>query len=200
MKKASKVFLILAGVMGVFVTIAMAVLAFYLFFGGVVFTVYSILGLTGVIESGGDSGVFASYLIISVALFVFSAIAAIGAFLGLLSTIFAFIACKKKSKLAIHIISIVLTAFTAVCGFAFYWYGLVYLIVFVLLWFLIIVMMLTPVFWLGLSFILAGFGSGLFALLAIVGNVFGIIAISKQKKLEAQEEQQIEQQEEAKAE
>lgn len=197
MKKASKVLLIISGIFNVIVTLAFfgMVLLFCFAFVAVLFA--QIVGIVSLMVQSANlaEGELPNVLTRIIPIVAYSILGLIeisiiivvlgfGGITSLLATIFNFKGVKKNSKKSTHILGIVFSTLTALTGILWLLSGVYALIILLLLWFVILILLLTPVGWAYIGFVIISFGSILVFILAIIGNIFGLIAIAKKKKEE----------------
>ena len=193
MKKASKIFLIFSGILGIFITIAMAFLvAFYAFSflaSSITVIVLTIVNIAvNASEFDATQLLPLVYLIpLTIGSITFIVVFGCGAIFSLLVTIFSFIGLKKKSKTAINVLDIVFTVLTTCIGLPYILSGIYCLIILLVLFMVSWILFLTPIGWLYLAFIIISLGSLLLLIFSILGNVFAIVARSKEKKIEQEE-------------
>lgn len=177
MKKASKLLHIFAGIIGIFVTLALAVICVYYFLCIPAGIVLLILYFTGIV--GGESALVSGiiYPIFGLLGLIPSLLFVLSSFIG---TVLAFVGIKNNK--VINIINIVFGVF-AIGPFLFnLLFAVLFALYFIILILLILLIMLTPYGWIGLSFIIGSFGSLLFMILSILSGVFGLLASRKKKE------------------
>ena len=199
MKKASRVLLIISGIFGILISLAFLYLSAFLVLGYVVETGVGIFveirQLTTVTTA---EEVFASLFSAMLAfgipgaiIILFAGVTFIGFLFILLGAIFTLVASKKNSKKAHHIMSIVFNTLGTIAGLPFLYLGCLYTLYFIVLFIVVIILLLTPIGWLYVSIIAVSLGSILLFNIMLLGNIFGFIAIAKQKKQEELESQEI---------
>ena len=183
MKKASKVFHVLASAFGVLVTLALAIIivaSIISIIGGIVMVVISFVSTPASAEESYSAGLLIGGIALAISGVVLTIMTTFFMILLLVGTIFAFIGIKKDKK-AIYIINIIfggLAAFPFMAYLPLGLYAIVYLILYLVI---IIIIFLTPIGWILLSYVIASFGSLLFLVFSILGGVFGIITEKKEK-------------------
>ena len=197
MKKVSRVFLIIGGIFGILFSLYFAAaVGVYLLGGtglGITGLVYCIMGLFSVSSGGGDGtmsqlmGGGAMFIIYGAIVGIVGSIVFGIAFLStLLSGVFGLVALSRKK--AMNIVSIVFTALS------FGWVlmltpAAIYLAVYMLiLWFVFLILALTPIAWIYLGFLLLVVLGWLSVIFIILGNIFGLISIHKDRQAEIIEE------------
>ena len=206
--KAKKVLLILAGIFGILASLGMLVAGLsYSFLGfaySIGFIAYGIAMITQ-ISSGnsivindqvleGDQGVAMmigivafAVILISIVFFFLSGPGYLGFIFLLVGSILAFTASGKKKK-GTHIASIIFSSLSIIPALSYFMMAWIYTMLFVV----VLLLLITPVGWLGLGLIVGFWGTGLAFILSILGNIFGLVGIKKEKQLQ---EQQVEIQE-----
>lgn len=183
MKKAKTVFQILASVIGVLVTLALAVIivvSFLSIIGGIVMVVISFVSTPASAEESYSVGLLISGIALALSGVVLVIMTTFFAILSLVGTILAFVGIKKKTK-GISIANIIfggLAAFPFMAYLPLGLYAIVYLILYLLI---IVIIFLTPIGWILLSYVIASFGSLLFLIFSILAGVFEIITEKKEK-------------------
>ena len=208
LQKAKKVLLILAGIFGLLAALGMLVAGLtYSLIGAAYFigvTIYGIISMVQISKGStviindqpyeGSEGIAALLMMIIIILIIiviaFTCLSLpgyLGFILLLIGAILAFIGSKKNKK-GTHIASIIFSSLAlgpAISYFSMAWVYTCLAIVVLLLFF-------TPAGWLGAGLIVGFWGTLLTFILSLLGNIFGLVAIRKEKQLE---EQQVEIQE-----
>lgn len=199
MKTASKVLLIISGVLGILISIAFLFLSAIFGIGYIAETVaglflevrqLTILSSFDEVSTSLISGLIAFGIGgLVILLFLFDLI--IGFLFTLLGSIFSLVSCKKKSKKAFHILSIVFHTLGMLFGLPFLYFGTLYLLYFIILFVVMLILLITPIGWLIVSFIAVSIGGIFLFNIMLAGNILGLIALAKQKKQEELESQEL---------
>ena len=202
MKKASKILLIIAGIFGILASLGMLLAGvLFTFIGFLVAIVYTVYGVVMVITAATNATVTYSdgtvepmdgsmilvlivMIILSIMLMLLSFISAsIPAYVGfallLTGSILAFVASKKEKK-GVYIASIVISSLSLFPALCYTIYALIY----TLLILIVIILLITPMGRLYLGIFVGFWGTIIAFVLSILGDIFGLIAIAKQKKEE----------------
>lgn len=202
MKKASKILLIIAGVFGILASLGMllagVLFTFTGFLNAIVYAVYGIIVVitaatngTVTYSDGTVEPMDESMILILILMFVLiiafmmvsfismSIPAYVGFALLLTGSILAFVASKKAKK-GVYIASIVFSSLSSFPALCYTLYALIY----TLLILVVILTLLTPMGWLYLGLIVGFWGTLIAFVLSILGDIFGLIALAKQKKEE----------------
>lgn len=192
MKIASKVILIIAGVFGILISLAFLYLSILFTVGFFVETGFGIY--TGIRQLIGASSVEDALYSLSSTLFIFglpgfiiftcAIILLVGFLFMLLGAIFTLIASKKNSKKTHHIMSIVFNTLGVLTGLPFLYFGVIYTLYFIILFVVMLLLLITPIGWIFVSFIAISIGNIILFNIMLLGNIFGFIGIAKQKKQE----------------
>ena len=199
MKKASKIILIFSGILGILISLAFLYLSVFFALGYVVETGVGIfLEIRQLTTLTTAEEVFTSLFsailtfgIPGLIIILFAVITFVGFLFMLLGAIFTFVASKKNSKKAHHIMSIVFNTLGVIAGLPFLYLGCLYTLYFIVLFIVVIILLLTPIGWLIVSFIAISIGNIILFNIMLLGNIFGFIAIAKQKKQEEIESQEV---------
>ena len=199
MKKASRIILVISGILGILISLAFLYLSLIFAVGYVVETGVGIFleirQLTTVTTAEeAFTSLFSALLAFGIPgliIILFAVITFVGFLFMLLGAIFTLVASKKNSKKAHHIMSIVFNTLGAIAGLPFLYIGCLYTLYFIVLFIVVIILLLTPIGWMIVSFIAISIGSIILFNIMLLGNIFGFVAIAKQKKQEEIESQEV---------
>ena len=189
MKKASKVFHIFAGIVGI---LMIPGLIFISFAGLIVLLVglFFLLALASAVflqwQAFGEIGMFietseqvAEYTSVGAGLtlgglftFTVAAFSLIVVFTGI---IFAFIGAGKKKRIVVNVFNIVLGIFGLAPFLTFGAPALAVFVLFIIGIFAVILMLWNPSLWIVLAVLFAVLGSTLFFLFSVLGGIFGLV-------------------------
>ena len=192
MKKVSKVFLIIGGIFAILFSLYFAYGVVASLMGGIGYGVgsiiYIIYGIIQATASEGDGGgMISGFMGTGGAMFIVGfMIAVIGSItmgtyfiLTLLSGIFALVSLKRKKGLSIA--SLIITGLSVVASLAVTPAALYLAYAMVLLFWLFVFLLITPITWLYLGFIILVIVGWLAIVFIILGNIFSLISIAKDK-------------------
>ena len=202
MKKASKILLIIAGIFGILASLGMLLAGVLFTFTGfltaIVYAIYGVIMIIAAASNGTvtysdgtvepmDGSMILVLALMIVLIIVFMLVAyismSIPAYVGfallLTGSILAFVASKKAKK-GVYIASIVLSSLSLFPALCYTLYALIYS----LLILIVIISLITPMGWLYLGILVGFWGTIIAFVLSILGDIFGLIALAKQKKEE----------------
>ena len=202
MKKASKILLIIAGALGILASLGMLLAGVLFsavgFIGALAYAIYGIVTITTLLSNGAyivseestvsDNvssiiGIVVMFAVIIIVILSECLLVSVPGYIGfallLTASILAFVASKKGKK-GVHIASIVFSTLSVFPALCYTLYALLY--TFLIL--IVILSLLTPIGWLYLGILIGFWGTLITFVLSILGDIFGLIALAKQKKEE----------------